>query len=480
MGIIVDMLLRWLSLRALLLSLPALLVAGDIAAMLLLKHAPSLTMRDMTLPLPVATNWYAYGIELWLCALGGLATASILYVALLQRHLTENYLRFFMLTAAVCLGVFLFFPILFSSDLYAYAAYGHMAALGLNPYARVHLDTHDLLFMAAVQQWNNPMPVCVYGPVFVLIAKTAINLGAASGLWTQLMALRLVACGALLACGPLAYAAFSTMGRRAQNMAAAGIVLNPVALWSAAEGHNDAIMLAMALAGFIIARRYSLALGALLVGLSTVIKATGLAAAAVLAVFHFGSAHRLLRVVAGVLGALMLFGMLMLPYASALPDLLNIISRGVHYTPEFSLQYVFALLCTQLLGDHARGYQLGVTLALLIAVSVALYGVNRLRRGDTSGAAYIAFGLWLATPNAYPWYALWILPTAFLALHSRMFWVIIAASLTIFARYLLDIAMPDNTDLGVIVTLIAIGIPCLMLLRGAPKFAAAPLEHEAA
>lgn len=466
--------------RAALLLLPIALVSANLSAALLMAHPAALTARDLTLALPVATNWYNFGIALWFCAVLGLSGASVLYVGLLRGQPVKDSWRSITVAAATCLLILLLFPILFSSDIYAYAGYGHMAALNINPYSRNVLNTGDPLFFAIVHQWGNPIPVCVYGPLFVIVAKVITTAANGGGVFWQLMGLRIFACVALLACGPLAYYAFAPLGARVQKVATLGILLNPVTLWSAAEGHNDALMLAIVLGGFIIVRRYSLALGAFVVALSTLVKATGLGAAAILAAFHLTHGSRVARVIGATGLALAVFGLMMLPYVSALPDLLNIISRGVHYAPQFSLQYLLGLICTQITGDRAHGYQFGVALALLAAASIALYGVNRLRQADTSGAAYIAFGLWLATPNAYPWYALWILPTAFLAMHSRMFWVIITASLTIFARYLLDIAMPDNTDLGVIVTLVAIGVPCLLLLRGAPKFASAPLEREAA
>ena len=96
--------------------------------------------------------------------------------------------------------------------------------------------------------------------------------------------MRAIASAAFLLCVPLAYAAFSG-DARARLRAAATIGLNPVAIWCAAEGHNDALALAFVFAGFALVRRRRAGIGAAIVALSALIKLPAAAGAVALAVY---------------------------------------------------------------------------------------------------------------------------------------------------------------------------------------------------
>ncbi len=152
----------------------------------------------------------------------------------------------------------------FSSDVYAYAAYGEIARLGANPYVRRPPTRSTHSYARPTSQWGTTVPICLYGPAFVALAEAIVRLFAPFGMLAQLQALRAIASLALLACIPLAYAAYE--GNRAMRLrAAATIGLNPVAIWCAAEGHNDAIALAWVLFGFVLVRSRRPALGAAVV-----------------------------------------------------------------------------------------------------------------------------------------------------------------------------------------------------------------------
>jgi hypothetical protein len=98
---------------------------------------------------------------------------------------------------------------------------------------------------------------------------------------------------------------------------------------------------------------------------------------------------------------------------------------------------------------------------------VFVRGALRMLAGDLEGALIVALAVWFALPNPYPWYALWILPVAFLAWNSPAARAIVAASLLIVLRYYGD----ATTDLSPVTTaaivLLQFGIP--LALFSAPR-----------
>ncbi|MBV8594064.1 MAG: hypothetical protein JOZ27_07185, partial [Caulobacteraceae bacterium] len=207
----------------------------------------------------------------------------VLYCAgALYRHAVERRnaprLTTILLGCAAALALAALAPLLFSSDIYAYAAYGEMARIGLDPYVRAPIHSTDVLIRAAQAQWGTNFPICVYGPAFVALARAIVTVLSPFGVAAVLDGFRATAAVALLLCIVLAYDAY-TGDAAARLRAAATIGLNPVAIWCAAEGHNDALALAIVLAGFLLARRRLVQLGAAIAALSALVKLPGLVAA---------------------------------------------------------------------------------------------------------------------------------------------------------------------------------------------------------
>jgi hypothetical protein len=136
-----------------------------------------------------------------------------------------------------------------AGDVFDYIVHGHMVTrLGLNPLTEVGAD-YDIPFNAyspyVAYEAN-------YGPLWSLF-EGGVNLVAGpSSLRANLLGFKLLAVGSYLTCGGLIYA---ILRRRAPERATAGLLLwlwNPlVVLESAANAHNDATMLAFALAGIL-------------------------------------------------------------------------------------------------------------------------------------------------------------------------------------------------------------------------------------
>ena len=85
-------------------------------------------------PLVVVTEWGARGAEFLGLLLLALGVAALLYRYVLARSRPPPLAATTAIAAAGLLAALLS-PVLFSSDVYAYAAYGELARLGADPYA---------------------------------------------------------------------------------------------------------------------------------------------------------------------------------------------------------------------------------------------------------------------------------------------------------------------------------------------------------
>jgi hypothetical protein len=378
-------------------------------------------------PLVVVTDWGRSGAVPLGALFAAIAAAAPAYFYVLRRSRPMPLLAV-LLSSAAGMVIAACAPVLFSSDVYAYAAYGEMARLGMNPYAHPPVGIADPIIRAAQVQWISAFPICVYGPAFIAFARAAVTALAPLGFAAQLDGFRAAACVSLLLC--IVLACWSYRGDRASRLrSAAAIGLNPVAIWSAAEGHNDALALAVVLAGFAIARR-SPAIGAAIAGLSASYKAPGAAAAIAYALVdrraRLGAAAGLAIAAAGLIP---LFG-----------GIAGDLAPHGHYAPSVSLQAAFAPL----------GAPVALAAAFAVAALLAIGGVRRLRVHDDEGWIWLAIAAWSLVPNPYPWYGLWLAAVAAMSLRSRAAAVAIALSLTSVLRYVPDAvgALPAPISVG--------------------------------
>jgi hypothetical protein len=383
-------------------------------------------------PLVVVTDWGRAGIIPLGVLVAAIAVAAPLYIYVLRRARPMPLLGV-VLSSVAGMAVAFCARLLFSSDVYAYAAYGEMARLGLNPYAHPPAGIADPIVRAAQLQWITAFPICVYGPAFVAFARAAVAALAPFGFAAQLDAFRVAACVALLLCIVLAASAYR--GDRASRLrSAAAIGLNPVAIWSAAEGHNDALALAIVLAGFAIARR-SPAIGAAVAALSASVKAPGAAAAIAYALVD---RRALIGTAVGL--AIAWAGLLPL-FAGVAGDL----APHGHYAPAVSLQAVFVPL----------GAPVALAAAFAVAPLLAIAGLRRLRKRDGQGWICLTIAAWSLIPNPYPWYGLWLAAVAAMSPRSRAATIAIALSLTSVLRYVPDAVGPLPTPISVALAIAA-------------------------
>jgi hypothetical protein len=333
-------------------------------------------------------------------------------------------------------------PVLFSSDVYAYAAYGELARIGLNPYAFAPRVANDALLNDAAWQWGGAFPICVYGPAFVALANVAVTALAPLGTLAQLQGLRAIASVAFLVCVPLAAAAFAGDGKQ-RLRSAATIFLNPVAIWCAAEGHNDVLALAVVLGGFALVRRGAAGIGAAIVAFSALIKLPGAAAAIALA-----AADRRARI--GAAAGIAVVAALSIPLFSGI---VRELAPHGHYAPQASLQAVLAPL----------GPMPALGVAAAVALAMAVRGVALVRRHLDHGWIWLGLAAWVLVPNPYPWYSLWLIAIAAIAPKTRAAAVAIALSLTSLLRYVPDAIGTPNPPLAVALG-IAATLPLLALI----------------
>jgi hypothetical protein len=385
-----------------------------------------------TQPLVVVTDWGATGALLLGLLFLGVAAAGVVYWRLLA---TPERLSLLSVTSLAALGLAIAWcvPVLFSSDVYAYAAYGEMARLGLNPYARA-TGIDDALIRDAIAQWSGIFPVCVYGPAFVVLAKILVSALAPFGTLAQLQAMRAFASVALLSCVPLAYAAFEG-DRAARLRAAATIGLNPVVLWSTTEGHNDVLALAVVLAGFALVRRRLVAVGAAVTALSALVKLPGAVAAIALA-----TVDRRARL--GAVAGIVIAGFLSIPLISGVAT--QLAPHG-QYLPQASLQAVVAPL----------GTISSLLLAAIVAAVLCTRGIRLIRSARPEGWIYLGLGAWVLIPNPYPWYATWLVALAALAPRTRAASVALVLAFTSMLRYIPDAVTTPAPAAGVALGLLA-------------------------
>ncbi len=411
------------------------LAAAAIAERTLVRHAPPRLTVDFAQPIAVATNWGPYGAAALAIALAALAAAGVAYAAVALGRRPPALPALLAVVATALLAAW-WMPVLFSSDAYAYAAYGELARFGASAYARAPIGASDPLLAAAAWQWGGTIPVCVYGPAFVGLARAVVTALASLGTTAQIDGMRALASGALLLCVPLAAAAYPGE-RTARLRAAATIALNPVAIWCAAEGHNDAIALGVALAGFAVARRGFWGIGAAIVAFSALVKSPGAIAAIALA-----GAERRARLGAAI--GLALVAAVSLPLVFGVAAHL---APHARYTASASLQ---ALLSP--LGEPAA-----VAAAAAVALVLAAKAALRLRSGRADGWTLLGIAGWTLVPNPYPWYGIWLVALAALAPRTRAATVALLLSFTALLRYVPDAVgaptTPDTVALAAAATL---------------------------
>ena len=378
-------------------SIPAAIALGALGSHVLfpmLRVPPAAHAQ----PLIVVTSWGVDGVAAWLLYAATITVAGVAYVrAIVAARANPPPRGAVVAAAALSLLAAFAFAFLFSSDVYAYAAYGALAATHQNPYLHRLFPPAQLVdahWTAAIgYEWPS-LPACVYGPAFVALAQGLV-LATHFDLAHTLLALRLIEMATFA--GALALAPNSLL--------AIVVGLNPVVISTVAEGHNDALIFLASALALLLAQRAP-AWGGFLAGVSTLLKATGGVVGCGLA-YAFGDRRFTWGALIGIAVA-----------AIAQP-----------HAP---------LAATDFVGTP----QAALAMALRGLVALALFGctIYHASRGARARAlATAALTLWALYPNDYPWYAVWLLVIAAFTLDEPEGPTLIALSFTSTLRYLSDV-----------------------------------------
>ena len=401
-------------------AIPVTFFAGACVARALLRHAPASIAIDRAQPLLVVTAWGAFGANAFaaLAATLLLATGALAFArpALERRTSLAPLLAVAAASVVTCAS----WPFVFSSDVYAYAAYGDLVTHGITPYAVAPGDVHDALLDATRWQWSGTFPPCVYGPVFVAFAAASVAAAHAFALSTAatLELFRLTALGAFLATIGCAELALRDLDARMRSRALVLASLNPVVIWSVAEGHNDVYaLLAVAAIAAIARGRFSL-LSQGSIPLAMLVKATaGLAAVALAFEMTLVRKRPALPIALATTAGCAVAAAIAIP--PLVPALRAVASHG-RFAPSVSL-----------IGS------IGVLPALAVAWALGAVAIVALSRGNRAGYAWLGLAAFVALPNPYPWYGLVLVPLA-VAGRGRSAIALYGVTISAAMRYLPD------------------------------------------
>jgi hypothetical protein len=299
------------------------------------------------------------------------------------------------------IAIFTLAPPLLSLDLFSYISYGRLGVeAGLNPYEFTPAALGGDQAAERVQDFR--FAVSVYGPLFTLLSYPLAAAGVGFALWS----LKLIAGLSVLAIALLT-ARLARLRGIAAAPAAAFVALNPLVLVHVVGGgHNDGLMVALALTG-ILALLTARPLGA---GVALVAALAVKAAAASYVPFALlGSGGRSrLRLLSGLLGAGLLIGALsLLVFGPEIGSAISVAGDNQEMIGRWSVP-----------GTLSRILDAGVDpirylLAGLFGLWLAAMGVWVLRGADWIRAAgWAMIGLLVATAWLVPWYLIWVLPLA--------------------------------------------------------------------
>jgi hypothetical protein len=299
-------------------------------------------------------------------------------------------------------AIFLLAPPLLSSDIFNYVGYARLDVVhDLNPY--VHpLSAAPTDPSYVYVGW--PLNTSAYGPLFTL---GSLPLGWVS-FTTAIWLLKAVTALASLACVALLWGCATRLGRPPLQ-AALFFGLNPVLLaYAVGGGHNDLFMLAGALAGIY------LLLGARESGMAALVGSVAVKSSAVvlLPFALLGARRRLRALIWGVAAAVAVGVLTWAFFGTHVSSMLHVLQRDARLETPNDIPGIF----NDVLGLGIDNETLGrIGMAVLIPVLLWLL-IRTWRGGDwLENAGWATCAVLVTTTWFLPWYLIWFLPLAALA-----------------------------------------------------------------
>ena len=346
------------------------------------------------------TTWTGFGWLLvtlfggWLAVLAGVRSLSprVVIAAIVAAHV-----------------LFLLAPPLLSADIFGYVGFSRLSEIHhLDPYVygtasaptdpiRTYLRWHD--------------EKSAYGPLFTVLGDMLVPLGIAGTVW----AFKSIAFAASLATVALVWRLAERRGHD-PRLAAALVGLNPVVLaFEVGGGHNDALVVALTVAGIALmeSRRPAAGGGAFVLGAATKITPVLL-----LPFAYAGHPEQRRSVVLGALVAACAAGAVALAaFGSHAAGILAIVPGAHGGVALHSVPNELALLLTGAGLSHT-GRTVATALSA-IAIAVALWRAWRGADWITC-AGWATLALLLGTVWLLPWYVTWLTPLAALGTSRRL------------------------------------------------------------
>jgi alpha-1,6-mannosyltransferase len=293
-------------------------------------------------------------------------------------------------------------PPLLSSDIFNYVSYARLEAVhGLNPYVNppsaAPLDP-SFIYVG----W--PLNTTAYGPLFTIGTLPLTWVSFPVAVWTLKSITGLLS----LACVALVWGCATRLGRPALP-AALFFGLNPVLLaYAVGGGHNDLIMLAAALGGIY------LLLGQRQSGMAALVGAAAIkTSAAVLIPFALLGSRRPWRAIGwGLAAAAVVIPLTLIVFGTHVHSLLHVLQHDARLQTPNDIPGVINDIFGLGIGHRTLG-RIGMYF-LIPAVVLLLW--RTYRGGDwLENAGWATFAILVTTTWFLPWYLVWFLPIAALA-----------------------------------------------------------------
>ena len=337
-------------------------------------------------------------------------------------------------------------PPLFSRDVYSYFAQGRLLAEGYDPYSTGVSELPDWFVQGVDPLWGEtPSP---YGPLFLIFARGVAAL-AGDSVFLGALLFRLFAVAgviAMLYLVPRLAAYHGIDGTKAIWLT----VLNPLVIMHFVAGaHNDAVMVALILAGFALASRGSILWGASMIALAASIKPIAIVALPFIGIMRHPrdwtwrqriGDWALVTVVAGgvffltaVLAGLD-FGWVQ---AFSTPGAVK-----TWLSPMTALGMIVGFV-TQWVGwteTNDAAVAVFRTIGIAISVVICTYlAIKPQGRSGTRGAGLVIMTIVILGPVVQPWYLLWFIPLLVVTgLRRRPMQVLIIATAALSVHGMVD------------------------------------------
>ncbi|MFL5908816.1 MAG: glycosyltransferase family 87 protein [Solirubrobacterales bacterium] len=309
--------------------------------------------------------------------------------------------------------IFVIAPPLLSSDIFNYVGYSRLEVVhGLNPYIHpLSAAPTDPSYIYV--GW--PLNTTAYGPLFTLASLPLGWVSFTDAVWL----LKGVTAMASLFCVYLVWACATRLGRPALP-AALFFGLNPVLLAYAVGGaHNDVLMLAAALGGIylLLAGRES--------GMAALVGAVAVKSSSVvlLPFALLGSRRPTKALLWGALAAVVVGGITLVAFGTHISSLLHVLQRDARLETPNDVPGVI----NDVLGLGLANRTLGRIGMLVLLVTVGVLLIRVYRGGDwLENASWATCAVIVTTTWFLPWYLIWFLPLAALAIRPYQRWTALA------------------------------------------------------